>query len=108
MMDADDSDLEIAEEAELSLNPSVADSQSIFGDSRYERDFDRLPGSVSPRDDNVGNDEPKLKYERLSSELKDIISHDKATAVAVNSKFMVVGKCRVKIFSNSLFPIYLI
>ncbi len=89
-------ELEVAEEAELSLNPSVADTQSTFGETRYERDFDvdrlhrsEAAGGASAFDDN--DDEPKLKYDRLSSDLKDIFAHDSATAVAVNPKFIVVG-----------------
>ena len=35
MSKEEDLEVEIAEEADLSLNPSLADSQSIFGDVRY-------------------------------------------------------------------------
>ena len=35
MNNEEDLDVEIAEEADLSLNPSLADSQSVFGDVRY-------------------------------------------------------------------------
>ena len=43
-------------------------------------------------DDDETDIEPRLKYERLSAELKSrILSNDKATALAVNSKFLVLG-----------------
>ena len=36
--------------------------------------------------------EPRLKYERLSTELKErILTNDSATAIAVNSRFLVLG-----------------
>ena len=91
-------DVEVAEEADISLNPSLADSQSIatsFGDGRY-RDFDdeRLENDNenASEDRFEDNEEPRLKYDRLSSDLKDILATDSATALSVHEKFIVVGK----------------
>jgi WD40 repeat protein len=100
VMDADDPELELAEEADLSLNASLADSQSTFGDSRYH-DFDgekskHLPGLRAGGDDvseerYEATEEPRLKYDRLSSDLKDILANDAASAIAVHPKFLVIG-----------------
>ena len=88
-------DVEVAEEADLSLNASLADSQSTFGEGRY-RDFDDETKDFSQEnrsDDRFeDNEEPRLKYDRLSSDLKEILSSDSTSAMAVNEKFIVVGK----------------
>ena len=97
----EDPDVEVAEEADLSLNASLADSQSTFGDGRY-RDFDD-DETKDFSQENRSNDrfedteEPRLKYDRLSSDLKEILSSDSTSAMAVNEKFIVVGKsCTLK------------
>ena len=91
----EDPDVEVAEEADLSLNASLADSQSTFGEGRY-RDFDDETKDFSQEnrsDDRFeDNEEPRLKYDRLSSDLKEILSSDSTSAMAVNEKFIVVGK----------------
>ena len=87
-------DVEVAEEADISLNASLADSQSTFGDGRY-RDFDdeRFDNDNDASEDRFeDNEEPRLKYDRLSSDLKEILTSDSATALAVHEKFIVVGK----------------
>ena len=43
-------------------------------------------------EDEIVGTEPKLKYERLSSDLKTILADDSASAIAVHPKFMVLGK----------------
>ena len=93
----DDPELEIAEEADISLNGSIADSQSTFGDARY-RDFDDdIAQKISVKSFNTSSDrfedseEPRLKYDRLASDIKGILEHDTATAFAVHEKFIVVG-----------------
>ena len=45
-------------------------------------------------EEDVVGTEPKLKYERLSSDLKIILADDSASAIAVHPKFMVLGKHR--------------
>ena len=92
-------DVEVAEEADISLNPSLADSQSTFGDGRY-RDFDdeKFDNENDASEDRFeDNEEPRLKYDRLSSDLKDILATDSATALAVHEKFIVVGKVYMKL-----------
>ena len=87
-------DVEVAEEADISLNASLADSQSTFVDGRY-RDFDdeRFDNDNDASEDRFeDNEEPRLKYDRLSSDLKEILTSDSATALAVHEKFIVVGK----------------
>ncbi len=42
-------------------------------------------------DDEYVGTEPKLKYERLSSDLKSILADDSASAIAVHPKFIVLG-----------------
>lgn len=44
----------------------------------------------SSEEEEVGS-EPKLKYERLSSDLKSILADDSASAIAVHPKFIVLG-----------------
>ena len=44
----------------------------------------------SSEEEDVGS-EPKLKYERLSSDLKSILADDSASAIAVHPKFIVLG-----------------
>ena len=91
--------VEVAEEADLSLNASLADSQSNFGDIRY-RDFEENQSHVSIQSANSSNfsrfedsEEPRLKYDRLSSDIKKIIERgDSAEAVTVHDKFIVIGK----------------
>ena len=89
-------ELEIAEEADISLNGSLADSQSTFGEGRY-RDFDddgaqkiSLRSGTSSRFED--SEEPRLKYDRLSSDLRDILDRDSAATVVVHDKFIVIGK----------------
>lgn len=103
----DDTELEVAEEAELSLNASLADSQSTFGDARY-RDFDDeaqkvslISGHSSATDRFDDSDEPRLKYDRLSSDLKHILERDSAAALTVHDRFIVLGKESIIIFMNS-------
>jgi len=97
--------VEVAEEADLSLNASLADSQSNFGDIRY-RDFEESQSQVSIQSANSSNfsrfedsEEPRLKYDRLSSDIKKIIERgDSAEAVTVHDKFIVVGTHWGKIY----------
>ena len=105
MNNEEEPELEIAEEADLSLNPSLADSQSVFGDSRY-RDFEDqdapqkvslMSRASSPENRFDDSDEPRLKYDRLASDLKEILERDSASAVTVNDKFIVVGKYFLKV-----------
>ena len=43
-------------------------------------------------DDDEGDIEPRLKYERLSAELKErILTNDQATAIAVHERFLILG-----------------
>ena len=101
--------VEVAEEADLSLNASLADSQSNFGDIRY-RDFEENQSQVSIQSANSSNfsrfedsEEPRLKYDRLSSDIKKIIERgDSAEAVTVHDKFIVVGKLLVKFLRLSI------
>ena len=96
----EDLDVEVAEEADLSLNASLADSQSVFGDVRYGRDFEENHSQMSIRSASSSNfsrfedsEEPRLKYDRLASDIKKIIERgDSAEAVTVHDKFIVVGK----------------
>ena len=89
-------DVEVAEEADISLNASLADSQSTFGDGRYrdfdDERFDNDNENDASEDRFEDNEEPRLKYDRLSSDLKEILTSDSATALAVHEKFIVVGK----------------
>ena len=76
-----ESEPEVAEEANLSLNeletdPPALDEEDKSGDDHFPEE----------------GEEPRLKYDRLSSDLKDILSRDSAAVVAVNEKFIVVGK----------------
>ena len=95
----DEPDVEIAEEADISLNGSICDSLSTFGDARY-RDFDddkaqkvSLKSFATESSDRFeGSEEPRLKYDRLASDIKDILAHDTTSAFAVHDKFIVVGK----------------
>ena len=89
-------ELEVAEEADISLNGSVADSQSTFGDARY-RDFDDDGAQkISLRSGNSSrfedSEEPRLKYDRLSSDLRDIFERDSVATVIVHEKFIVIGE----------------
>ena len=96
----EDPDVEIAEEADISLNGSICDSLSTFGgDARY-KDFDddkaqkislKSFATASSEDRFEGSEEPRLKYDRLASDIKDILAHDTASAFAVHDKFIVVG-----------------
>ena len=93
-MNVEVEDVEVAEEADISLNASLADSQSTFGDVRY-RDFDdeKAAKDTLSYDRYEDTEEPRLKYDRLSSDLKGILSSgDSASALAVHEKFIVVGK----------------
>ena len=100
----EDPDVEVAEEADLSLNASLADSQSTFGEGRY-RDFDDETKDFSQEnrsDDRFeDNEEPRLKYDRLSSDLKEILSSDSTSAMAVNEKFIVVGKSWLRVCTQN-------
>ena len=92
-MNTDEKDVEVAEEADISLNASLADSQSTFGDVRY-RDFDDEKAAKDNLSDDRYEDteEPRLKYDRLSSDIKGVLSSgDSASALAVHDKFIVVG-----------------
>ena len=106
----EDPEVEIAEEADISLNGSICDSMSTFGggDARY-RDFDddkaqnislKSFATASSEDRFEGSEEPRLKYDRLASDIKDILAHDTASAFAVHDKFIVVGN--LKHFVNSV------
>ena len=97
----EDPEVEIAEEADISLNGSICDSMSTFGggDARY-RDFDddkaqnislKSFATASSEDRFEGSEEPRLKYDRLASDIKEILAHDTASAFAVHDKFIVVG-----------------
>ena len=100
----EDPDVEVAEEADLSLNASLADSQSTFGEGRY-RDFDDETKDFCQEnisDDRFeDNEEPRLKYDRLSSDLKEILSSDSTSAMAVNEKFIVVGKSWLRVCTQN-------
>ena len=64
------------------------------------RDFEENQSQVSIQSANSSNfsrfedsEEPRLKYDRLSSDIKKIIERgDSAEAVTVHDKFIVVGK----------------
>lgn len=87
-------ELEVAEEAE-SLNASLADSSSNFGDAKYH-DFDDdgaqkisiFSGDSSRFED---GEEPRLKYDKLSSDIKTILDSDTASTLTVHDKFIVLG-----------------
>ena len=97
--------------ASVSSMSSVA--SSVVGGARYarldgtpiaestSRPLSMQPGTIIGRiaqiendddDEDEGDIEPRLKYERLSAELKErILTHDQATAIAVHEKFLILG-----------------
>ena len=77
----------LIEVAEDSL--STIDGESNVGSSVSRLESDDESSSSSEDEEET---EPKLKYERLSSDLKAILKKDVASCLAVHSKFLILGR----------------
>ncbi len=66
-------------------------TNSHFFQFNIEDDGEEGEDDDEEEEDYVGT-EPKLKYERLSCDLKTILADDSASAIAVHPKFMVLGE----------------
>ena len=83
----------LIEVAEDSL--STIDGESNVGSSVSRLESEDESSSSSEDEEET---EPKLKYERLSSDLKAILKKDVASCLAVHSKFLILGRCFKEIF----------
>jgi len=68
---------------------SSIDGSSMIGSSVSKFITDSEEESSTDSDDEEA--EPKLKYERLSADLKAILKKDVASCLAVHSKFLILG-----------------
>ena len=84
MASAED-ELEVAED---SLSTIGAESNVGSSVSKFVTESDDETSSDS---DDEEETEPKLKYERLSSDLKAILKKDVASCLAVHNKFLMLG-----------------
>ena len=69
---------------------SSADANSLAGSSvsRFVTESEEESETDSEEEEET---EPKLKYERLSADLKAILKKDVASCLAVHSKFLILG-----------------
>ena len=69
---------------------STIDGESTIGSSvsRFVTESEEEESSSDSDEEEI---EPKLKYERLSSDLKAILKKDVASCLAVHSKFLILG-----------------
>jgi len=77
----------MSESDRLDDTASSVDNSSMIGSS-VSKFLESETDSESEDEEEI---EPKLKYERLSSDLRTILRKDAASAMAVHSKFLVLG-----------------
>ena len=81
-------DSEVPEVAEDTLSSIDASSQAGSSVSRFVTESEDESETDSEEEEET---EPKLKYERLSADLKAILKKDVASCLAVHSKFLILG-----------------